>query len=229
MNNMQTIEALFARMATAVGDARPKTPTSAPGTSRPRHSSSSKAKGGKFDIVNIDGLQNFLKLRTKLSITDQLSAEVGADWNVRNNNALPQAALFYEILRGKENELGQKKHFGTLRMTLDRIAIRKPFDLQREKWGGRLNVTAGSTFDGTPEIGFDVDKVRPAWALLIPAAVIFLAGKPLAGSRSFGTVRTRLPWISEDAVGRGEGMGKLTRKGNGLQIGISQLNGVLRL
>lgn len=55
---------------------------------------------------------------------------------------------------------------------------------------------------GAPEIGFDVDNVRPAWALIIPAAILLLAGKPLSGSRSFGNLRAKLPLISDDAVAR---------------------------
>ena len=42
---------------------------------------------------------------------------------------------------------GQNK-FATLRLSLDRLAIRKPFNLQREKFGLRLNATAATTFDG---------------------------------------------------------------------------------
>ena len=38
-------------------------------------------------------------IRTKLAITDQLSAEVGADYNVTVKDATPQAALTYEVCK----------------------------------------------------------------------------------------------------------------------------------
>ena len=83
-------------MATAT-EARPSAPSATPaGHSKAAHSSSSTGKP-KFDFIKLDGLQHYLKLRTKLPITDRLSAEVGADYNVSSNDALPQAAVFYEV------------------------------------------------------------------------------------------------------------------------------------
>lgn len=152
-------------MATAT-EAKPSAPTQAP-SGRARPSGSSSARGNKYQFVTLDGLQNYLKLRTKLPITDQLSAEVGADYNVSRQDANPQAALFYEVsLLACSQALGYvlctrsvlsinvmqifrgEKRFATLRLSLDRLAIRKPFDLQREKFGCRLNCTAAATFDG---------------------------------------------------------------------------------
>lgn len=57
-----------------------------------------------------------------------------------------------------------------------------------------------STLAGKPEVGFDVDNIRPGWLLLIPAAVLLLSGKPLSGTRSFGNLHARVPLLSDDAI-----------------------------
>ena len=46
-----------------------------------------------------------------------------------------------QVLRNGNN-------FATLRLSLDRIAIRKPFSFDREKFGLRVSATAAATFDG---------------------------------------------------------------------------------
>ena len=91
-----------AEMATAT-ESRPSAPSKPHSiSSRSRPSSSGNSK---YNFVTFDGLQNYLKLRTKLPITDQLSAEVGADYNVTRQDANPQAALFYEVFRLSFSEL----------------------------------------------------------------------------------------------------------------------------
>lgn len=100
-------------MATAT-DSRPNAPARAPASSSAKSRPNKTGSQGKFQFVNFDGLQNYLKLRTKLPITDQLSAEVGADYNVTRKDAAPQAALFYEVCgRGCQCLLAQLLTAGT--------------------------------------------------------------------------------------------------------------------
>lgn len=83
-------------MATAT-ESRPAAPSRAPASGSRTRSSSSPSGNGKYSFLRLDGLQHNLKLRTKLPVTDQLTAEVGADYNVSRQDAIPQAALFYEV------------------------------------------------------------------------------------------------------------------------------------
>ena len=67
-----------------------------------RHANELKSQkhGGDGNILgflNIKGLQHYIRLRKFVPITDQLSAELGVDLNVKRQNYLPHAALTYQV------------------------------------------------------------------------------------------------------------------------------------
>lgn len=70
----------------------------------PRHgaggnSSRSGARGGslKFGFLDMGRLQHCLRLRKAFGVTDQLSGEVGLDYNLNTRSAVPQYSLAYEV------------------------------------------------------------------------------------------------------------------------------------
>jgi hypothetical protein len=48
-------------------------------------------------FLKLQGLQHYLRLRKGLRVTDQLSAELGVDLNVKRQTYIPHAALSYEV------------------------------------------------------------------------------------------------------------------------------------
>ncbi len=67
-----------------------------------RHANELKSQkhGGDGNILgflNVKGLQHYIRLRKFVPITDQLSAELGVDLNVKRQNYFPHAALTYQV------------------------------------------------------------------------------------------------------------------------------------
>ncbi len=65
------------------------------------NSRSSARNGGlKFGFLDMGRLQHCLRLRKSFGVTDQLSGEVGLDYNLSTRSAVPQYSLAYEVRPG---------------------------------------------------------------------------------------------------------------------------------
>ena len=67
------------------------------GVKAPRGQHKDKSGEPFLGFLKLHGLQHYLRLRKALQVTDQLSAELGVDLNVKRQTYLPHAALSYEV------------------------------------------------------------------------------------------------------------------------------------
>ncbi|CAL8462387.1 g1920 [Coccomyxa elongata] len=180
-----------------------------------------KSDGAFLGLLKLQGLQHYLRLRKRLTLTDQLSAELGVDLNVKRQTYLPHAALSYELL-GKDG-----KKIATLRATRQSLFIRKTFPVNPPRVSFNLHTTAGVSYKGQPEFAVDVDNIKPTGLVVVAAVAMLLLGKPLSGSRGFGGLQFGLPRIG-DCTAKAETKAIVERNGKGLMVSVKQLNGVLR-
>ncbi|CAK0751998.1 hypothetical protein CVIRNUC_002112 [Coccomyxa viridis] len=189
------------------------------------HRSQKQGESGKIlGFFSIKGMQHYIRLRKFVPINDQLSAELGVDLNVKRQNYFPHAALTYQL----QNKAGNK--IAVLRATRKSLFVRKTFNLSPPKvdMSFNLHTTAGISYKGQPEFALDVDNVKPN-GLVIGAALIMLAlGKPLTGSRAFGGAMFSLPQMG-DCKAMAEVKAMAERNGKGMNLGLKQVNAVLRL
>ena len=62
--------------------------------------SSARDGGLKFGFLDMGRLQHCLRLRKSFGVSDQLSGEVGLDYNLSTRSAVPQYSLAYEVRPG---------------------------------------------------------------------------------------------------------------------------------
>lgn len=172
-------------------------------------------------FLKLQNLHHYLRLRKGLQVTDQLSAELGVDLNVKKQTYLPHAALSYE-LRGKA---GQK--IAMLRATRQSLFIRKTFAITPPRVSFNLHTTAGVSYKGQPEFAVDVDNIKPKGLVAVAAVAMLLLGKPLSGSRGFGGLQFTLPKTGT-CTAKAESKAVVERNGKGLTLSVKQINGVLR-
>lgn len=65
--------------------------------SAPSSSSSQDKPWRPWELVNLSGLHNSLKLRSARRINDQLSVDIGADYCLQTRQAEPVGSLFYDV------------------------------------------------------------------------------------------------------------------------------------
>ncbi|KAK9906443.1 hypothetical protein WJX75_001896 [Coccomyxa subellipsoidea] len=201
--------------------APPPSSSSSRGVKGSRGQQGDKSGEPFLGFLKLQGLQHYLRLRKGLRVTDQLSAELGVDLNVKRQTYIPHAALSYELL-GKQ---GQK--IATLRATRQSLFIRKTFAVTPPRVSFNLHTTAGVSYKGQPEFAVDVDNIKPKGLVVAAALALLVLGKPLSGSRGFGGLQFALPKTGT-CTAKAESKAVVERNGKGLMVAIKQINGVLR-
>ena len=98
-----------------------------------------------------------------------------------------------------------------------------------------------------------MDNVQPVGLVAAAAVALLAIGLPVSGGKTFGDVRTRLPSVSDEAMGmvrvlfgifehvhdsmlltgsgaeQGEAAATVSRKGKKFHLGVGELNALLRL
>jgi hypothetical protein len=198
-----------------------------PATGFTTTSSSGTTSGGGvegWDVPNLSlaGIQTWLKLRTCVQLKERLTADLGLDLNPVGPVIKPVAALSYP-LRAKDVD------WATLRITHQRAVLVKSFAvrLDRAKMpvSFTLNTAAGLTYAGRPDFDINVGDLKPNWLVGVAAVTLLALRQPLTGVKAFGDRAFTSPF---NGIAKGEAKAKVQRKGDGLELGLSQLNAVIR-
>jgi hypothetical protein len=179
-------------------------------------------EGWDLPGLALSGIQTWLKLRTRYQVQPRLTADLGLDLNPQSRAVKPVAALTYQLRR-------EDVDWAALRITHQRAVLVKSWDvhLDRAKLpvSFSLNAAAGLTWQGRPDFDVNVGDLKPNWLVGVAAVAMLALRQPLTGVKTFGDTRFTDPF---NGVAKGEVKTKAHRKGDGFEIGVSQLNAVLR-
>lgn len=178
----------------------------------------------RLGFLKLDGVQHILRLRSRLQLSNQLFADVGADFSLNRKALYPRTALEYKV----QNKKGS--HIATLRADRRALYVQKSFPLNlRDKLTARIQATAATSYQGVPELSVGLEQVRPTWLIGVGAVALLALGKPITHSRTFGGTSINLPGGSQNSKIKGEVKASAYRNGKGLALALQQLNGILRV